>query len=227
MMADARLLHRWRDGEAGIAATLEDYAFFIYGLLELYEATFQDKYLDAAQDLADGMIELFADQAGPHTGHSQELGGFYMTASDAESLIIRPKEAYDGALPSGNSVAALILLRLYAFTNKDTYRSQVEALFAYFASSVTQAPYAHGFLLSALDWHLHAPLEITLQGAGDDVTVAKMLKVLYKHFIPYKAVKFMPDLNGSQAHICFRGTCKAPVTSVSIFEQEILSKQVS
>ena len=64
-------MHRWRDGEAGITATLEDYAFFIYGLLEVYEATFQDKYLDAAQVLADGMIEFFADQA----------GGFYMTAS--------------------------------------------------------------------------------------------------------------------------------------------------
>lgn len=221
MMVSHRLLHRWRDGTGGIAATLEDYAFFIYGLLELYEASFQDKYLDAAQVLADGMVEFFADQA----------GGFYMTASDAESLIIRPKEAYDGALPSGNSVAALILLRLYALTKKDTYRSQAEALFGYFASSVAQAPYAHSFLLSALDWHLQGPLEITLQGGGDDPRVAKMLKVLYKHFIPSKAVKFIPAspaggpaLTGTQAHICYRGTCQAPIESVSILEQQLLTK---
>jgi len=211
MMVNARLLHRWRDGTGGIAATLEDYAFFIYGLLELYEATFQDKYLDAAQVLADGMIKFFTDQT----------GGFYMTASDAESLIIRPKEVYDGALPSGNSVAALILLRLYALTKKDIYQSQAEVLFSCFASSVTQAPYAHSFLLSALDWYLQGPLEITFQGAGDDLTVAKMLKVLYKHFIPSKAVKFIPALTGAQAHICYRGTCKAPINNVGVFEKEI------
>ena len=212
MMINNRLLHRWRDGTAGIQATLEDYAFFIYGLLELYEATFQDKYLDAAQVLADMMIEFFADP----------VGGFYMTASDAERLIIRPKEAYDGALPSGNSVAALILLRLYAFTKKDTYHSQVEALFGFFAPTITQAPYAHSFLLSSLDWYLQGPLEITFQGRADDPTVAKMLKVLYKHFIPFKAIKFIPATNQGQAHICFQGTCKAPIDSVGLFEQEIL-----
>src|SRR4029077_10496594 len=130
----------------------------------VYEAAFQEKYLNAAQALADQMIGLFADQA----------GGFYMTASDAESLIIRPKEVYDGALPSGNSVAALILLRLYTLTQKESYLSQAEALFGYFASSVAQTPYAHCFLLSALDWHLQGPLEITFQGAGDDPTVVKM-----------------------------------------------------
>jgi uncharacterized protein YyaL (SSP411 family) len=211
--ASGRLLHRWRDGEAGITGTLEDYAFFIYGLLEVYEATFHDKYLDAAQGLADRMIEYFADQ----------VGGFYMTASDAESLIIRPKEAYDGALPSGNSAAALILLKLYALTKKDVYNRQAQALFSCFASSVAQAPYAHCFLLSALDLHLQGPLEITFQGALDDPMVAKMLKVLYKHFIPSKAVKYVLALGKGQANICERGTCKAPIDSVSAFEQEILS----
>jgi len=211
MMVKQRLLHRWRDGGAGIAATLEDHAFFIYGLVELYEATFQDKYLEAAQVLADRMIELFGDQA----------GGFYMTAVDAESLIVRPKEIYDGALPSGNSVAALILLKLYALTKKDIYLSQAEALFGCFSSSVAQVPYAHSFLLSALDWHLQGPWEISFQGAGDDPTIAKMLKVLYKHFIPAKAVKFILALDGGQAHICFRGTCKAPINSVSVFESTI------
>jgi uncharacterized protein len=214
MMVNGRLLHRWREGEAGIAATLEDYAFFIYGLLDLYEAGFDEKYLDAAQGLAEGMIKFFSDQA----------GGFYMTASDAESLIIRPKEAYDGALPSGNSAAALILLRLYALTKKDIYNSQAEALFSCFASSVARAPYAHCFLLSALDWHLQGPLEITFQGAGDDAMIAKMLKVLYKHFMPCKAVKFNPALDRGQAHICYRGVCKAPMDSVDLFEREILSK---
>ena len=147
-----------------------------------------------------------------------------MTASDAESLIIRPKEIYDGALPSGNSVAALVLLRLYALTNNDTYQSQAEALFGSFTSSVDQAPYAHGFLLSALDFYLQGPLEITFQGREKDMTIAEMLKVLYKHFIPAKVVKFIPALNRPQVHICYRGRCKAPIESVGVFEQELLTK---
>ena len=214
MMVKNRLLHRWREGESGVMAILEDYAFFVYGLLEVYEATFQDKYLDEAQILADRMIELFADKA----------GGFFMTAKDAESLIIRPKEAYDGALPSGNSVAALVLLRLYALTKKDIYLSQAEALFDFFAYSVAQAPYAHSFLLSALDWHLSGAIEISFQGDVADETIAKMLKVLYKHFIPSKVVKFIPGKGQGQVHICYRGTCKQPVNSVDVFEQDLLKK---
>jgi len=214
MTQKGRLLHRWRDGEAGITATLDDYSFFIYGLLELYEATFQDKYLDAAQRFTDGMIEFFGDKA----------GGFYMTASDAEALIIRPQEVYDGALPSGNSAAALILLKLSALTGKDVYDLQAKALFANFAPRVAQAPYAHSFLLSALDWHLQSPLEITFHGAGDDSTVAKMLKVLYKHFIPHKAIRHVLAAGQGQAYLCFRGMCKAPIGSVNIFEKEILTE---
>jgi len=241
MMVKKRLLHRWRDGSAGIAATLEDYSFFIYGLLELYEATFQDKYLDAAQDLAEGMIKYFGDHA----------GGFYMTASDAESLIIRPKEIYDGALPSGNSVAALILVRLYALTKKDIYNTQAEALFRSFAPTVAQAPYAHCFLLSALDWYLNGPIEITFVGEGskpsrtdageglepsptDNSTLAKMLKVLYKYFIPSKAVKLIPalpeggpSLNRGQVQICYQGTCGLPIDSVNDFEDFLVKQDLN
>jgi uncharacterized protein YyaL (SSP411 family) len=160
------------------------------------------------------MIEFFADQA----------GGFYMTASDAEGLIIRPKEVYDGALPSGNSVAALNLLRLYALTNKDKYHLQAKALFDSFPSSVLKAPFAHSFLLSALDWHLQGTLEITFQGVLVDSTFAKMLKVLYKHFIPLKAVKFISAADRTRAYICYRGTCKAPIENVSMLEQAVLLK---
>jgi uncharacterized protein YyaL (SSP411 family) len=228
MTAESRLLHRWLEGAprpasggAGIPAMLDDYAFFIYGLLEVYEATFEDKYLEKAQVLADRMIGLFADQA----------GGFFMTASDAESLIMRPKEVYDGALPSGNSVAALILLKLYALTKKDKYLSLVEVLFGCFASAAAQAPYAHSFLLSALDWHLNGPVEITFQGARGDGTIDQMLKVLYKHFLPLKAVKYIPAseqgaavLDRGQAHICYRGTCQALIGRVDVFERELVRK---
>jgi len=212
MMENGRLLHRWRNGSAGIPATLEDHSFFIYGLLELYEATFQDKYFVAAKRLADQMIAHFADEA----------GGYYMTANDAETLIIRPKEVYDGALPSGNSVAALTLLKLYALTKKDIYRAQAGSLFGCFSSSVAQAPYAHSFLLSALDWDLHGPLEIVLEGADDDPTINKMLKVMYKYFIPVKTVSYIPSSNKGQVRVCYKGTCKPPIDSVDVFEKDYL-----
>jgi uncharacterized protein YyaL (SSP411 family) len=212
MMKTNGLLHRWRDDTAGIQATLEDYSFFIYGLLQVHEATFQEKYLSAAKDLADRMVEFFDDDAG---------GGFYMTAKDAESLIIRPKEVYDGALPSGNSVAALILLKLHALTHQDAYLSRAKALFDCFASLAGQAPFAHCFLLSALDRHLQGDLEITFEGAENDPAVAKMLKVLYKYFIPSKAVNFRPASTQGRAQICYQGVCKAPVASVEAFEREI------
>jgi uncharacterized protein YyaL (SSP411 family) len=214
MKAKDRLLHRWREGEAGIEATLDDYAYFIYGLLEVYEASFQDQYLEAAKKLADAMIDHFSDQS----------GGFYMTANDAERLIIRPKEVYDGALPSGNSVAALILLKLYALTKREAYRTHIEPLFACFVPAVVQAPYAHTFLLSALDWHLHAPMEISFEGEQDDVTIAKMLKILYKYYIPSKVVKFVPASGRSLVYLCFQGTCQPPIDSTDVFEQKILSR---
>jgi uncharacterized protein YyaL (SSP411 family) len=209
MMSGSRLLHRWREGEAGITATLEDYAFLMYGLLEVYEATFQDKYLEAAEAIADGMISFFSDQN----------GGFYMTASDAEELILRPKEIYDGALPSGNSVAALSLLKLYALTQKEEYQSQAEALFGFFFSSAAQAPHAHCFLLSAMDWHLQGAVEVTFEGPVNDPMIAKMLKVLYKHFVPLKAVKFSPASGKLRALICQRGACQAPIENVDAFER--------
>jgi len=215
MMREKRLLHRWRDGEAGITATLQDYAFFIYGLIELYEASFQDKYLETAQNLGEEMIRLFADPA----------GGFYMTAGDAERLIIRPKEAYDGALPSGNSVAALSLLRLYALTHKEIYKSQAEALFASLASSIAQAPYGYGFLLSALDWYLQGPMEMTFQGSRDDSKVAKMLKLVYKYYIPSRSLKLNSSLDKGKVFVCHRGVCKAPIDSLEIFEKELRTAQ--
>ena len=148
-----------------------------------------------------------------------------MTALDAESLIIRPKQVYDGALPSGNSVAALILMRLFSLTKSEKYRIQAEGVFRFFSSSDTQSPYAHSFLLSSLCWYLKGPLEITFQGSENDPTIAKMLKVLYKYFIPLKALRLERSLDQGQARICFRGTCKLPVFSVNDFEGLITDLQ--
>ncbi|MDE2009000.1 MAG: thioredoxin domain-containing protein [Candidatus Omnitrophica bacterium] len=207
-----RLLHRWRDGQAGITATLDDYAFLIYGLLEVYEAAFDEKYLGTARHLADEMIRLFADDA----------GGFFMTAVDAEALIMRPKDMYDGALPSGNSVAALDLLKLYALNGGEIYNSRARDLFTCAQPLLSQTPWAYSFLLSALGWYLEGPLEITFQGRRNDTTIAGMLEILYKYFIPYKVVKYVSDQSRPpQALICCRGACRPPVNSIDAFEELI------
>ncbi|MDE2027589.1 MAG: thioredoxin domain-containing protein, partial [Candidatus Omnitrophica bacterium] len=205
-----RLWHRWRGGEAGIAATLDDYAFLIYGLLALDEAAFEPEYFASAQRLAEAMIELFADPA----------GGFFMTPKDAEDLIMRPKDIYDGAIPSGNSVAALCLARLYALTGQEPYRVRLEALLGCFAATVSQAPQAYSFLLSALGWQVYGPLEITFEGRRDDRTIDGMIKILYKHFIPFKAVKLVPGPS-PRALICRRGACRPPVGNADVLEQEL------
>jgi len=106
---DGRFYHRYRDGEPAVMAFLDDHAFFVWGLIELYESTFEVSYLMAALEITDIMIEHFQDK---------ENHGLYFTADDAEELILRKKEIYDGAVPSGNSIAMLNLLRLARMTGK-------------------------------------------------------------------------------------------------------------
>ncbi len=127
--SEGRLLHRYRDGESAIPGYLDDYAFLIWGLIELYEATFDAKWLSEALVLAGGMIELFGDR-------EDGRGGFFFTGRDAEKLIVRTKEVYDGAVPSGNSVAALELLRLGRMTGRTDLESAADALMEEFSGQL-------------------------------------------------------------------------------------------
>jgi uncharacterized protein YyaL (SSP411 family) len=223
---DGRLLHRFRQGEAAIVGTLEDYAFFILGLLDLYESTCELKYFTRARQLADHMLDLFAD----------ERGGFFLTGKDAEELIARPKEVYDGALPSGNSVAALILLRLYHLTSQDIYRKKAEEIFKAFGGQISQRPSAFAFCLSALDFALGPVHEIVLAGLAATPEATAMRQAVYKNFQPNKIVvqltgrepagfsdeiplvkgRMLPA-RGTAAYVCQDQTCRPPVHT----EQEL------
>ena len=123
---NGRLLARWRDGDAAHPGKLDNYAFFAYGLLKLYGTTFDTAYLARAVDLANRLLELFFDQ---------EHGGFYPYASDGEQLLTRTKEAYDGAMPSGNSVAALILSRLSRLTGERRWREAADLQLSWLAGA--------------------------------------------------------------------------------------------
>jgi uncharacterized protein YyaL (SSP411 family) len=148
------LLHREKDGAAGIPGFASDYAFLVEAMLDLYEATFDPRYFRAAVELANEMEECFADPR----------GGYFLSAEGHDHLIVRPRELFDGAMPSSNSVAAMNLLRLATFTGDAKYRSRAEAIFSAFAGYLDRAPAAFPRLLCALDYRQDEPREVVLSG---------------------------------------------------------------
>jgi len=222
---DGRLLHRYRDGEASILGTIEDYAFFIHGLIDLYEATFNERYLKEAKRLTEDMIKLFWDD---------REGGFFFTANDAERLLYREKEIYDGAIPSGNSIAALDLLRMGRLTLNREWEKKAEQLFQSFGGSLSAQS------LIALDFAIGLSKEIVLAGQKDDPQTQGMLKSLYSRFIPNKVVILRPASDEAArdiislvsfvenqrmiggkttAYVCENYNCKFPTNDLKKFEE--------
>ena len=209
-----QLLHRWRQGEASIDGMLEDHAFLALGLTQVYEATFEESYLKEAYSLADQMIARFSDKVN---------GGFFMTPSTAEDLIIRPQEVYDGAQPSGNSVAAYVCVKLYYFSHKEEYRAQSEAVFKRFMGSVERAPQAHTFFITALDLYLTPPVDICLSGSLPNKSIiANLQKVVYKHFIPGKVVRRESGDEEWSIRVCRDRACLPGTQELSQLEQSII-----
>ena len=209
---DGRLLRTCKDGRAQLNAYLEDHAYLLEALLTLYEATFDPRWFAEARELADTMIERFADD---------ENGGFFETSSDHEQLITRRKDLEDHPIPSGNSSAAYGLLRLAALTGEHALRGAARsACSGCCTSSRPQHPQAFGHLLQALDFHLAPVQEVAL--VGDDR--APLERVVRGEFRPHLvlaggAPDGVPLLEGrtpvdgrAAAYVCERFACKAPVT---------------
>jgi uncharacterized protein YyaL (SSP411 family) len=223
--AKGRLFHRYRDGEAAIAAFLDDYAFLTWGLIELYETTFESSYLQRALDLNAMMLEHFWDGEG---------GGFYFTADDADRVLVREKEIYDGAVPSGNAVAMLDLLRLARLSAHTEYEEKAAALSRTFSHAVTQSPGAHTQLLIALDLARGPSYEVVIVGDSQAEDTKAMVRALRKAFAPNKVVVLRPvgetaaditrlagftkDLvclnKKATAYVCRAFRCELPTTDV-------------
>ena len=178
-----RLLKRHRDGESALPAHVEDYAFMIWGFLELYEANFDVRNLKRAIELNDQMIRHFWDES---------AGGFYFTADDGEALPVRSKEVYDGAIPSGNSVAMLNLLRLGRITGKSELEEKAASIGRAFSAQVSGGPSAHAQLLCALDFGVGPSYEVVIAGDSDSADTRAMIAAVRRTFAPNKVALFRP-----------------------------------
>jgi len=216
---DSRLLHRYRDGESGIMANIDDYAFLTWGLIELYETTFDLKYLSQAIELTDKMIDLFWDR---------DNFGFYFTPADGERLLVRQKQIYDGAVPSGNSVAMYNLLKLSRMTSNTTYEKLSRELSSAFSSTLNNLPMSHTMLMVALEFAIGTSYEIVISGNREAEDTKAMIRKLRENYVPNKVVLLReqnssdmekiapftklqtPTNDKATAYVCKNFTCNVP-----------------
>jgi hypothetical protein len=219
---DGRLFHRYREGEAGIPGYLDDYVFVIWGLLELYEATFRWEYLRHALRLNRVLLKHFWDKG---------KGGFFFTPDDAEKLLIRKKAAYDGSIPSGNAVAMLNLLRLAKLTAEEGLEERSADLARSFSGDISRSPGGHPFFMVAVDFALGPTYEVVISGDRKDKNTRAMLRAIGSRFLPRKVVALLgeevedlPPFLGeilkqgkkgeTIAYVCRGYTCEKPVKTV-------------
>ena len=223
------LFHRWRDGERDNVQLLEAYTFLLSGVIDLYEATLQPKHLDFAIELADAMLAKFYDA---------ENGGFWQSAAGATDLILRVKDDYDGAEPSGNSVATLALLKLGAITGRKNFTTAAEKTLNLFAHRLQNFPQALPFMLHAVDFSLQEPARIVVAGepslfqfglADEDTIASKALALLnaaHSVYQPNKTVlgnmgaveefaRTLPAKDGVVAYLCTGNACQPPTSAVA------------
>jgi uncharacterized protein YyaL (SSP411 family) len=205
------LLRRYRAGDAGIEGMLDDYAFFVQALLDLYEATFEFRYLEHAIALTDKQRQLLEDK---------EAGGFFASAQADAKKLMQLKDDYDGAEPSGNSAALMNLLRLTRITGRADFEASARRLISAFSARVAANPYAMPQMLCACEFDLVPAREIVVAGTPD----ADMSRLLWQGFDPFRTLlhaspelaKYQPAMeamSGPAVYVCENFTCKAPATS--------------
>ncbi|WP_321428990.1 thioredoxin domain-containing protein [uncultured Methanolobus sp.] len=228
---DGKMKHRYRDGEVAIDAFLEDYAFFTWGLIELYQTTFDIKYLEHTLKLTDYLIDRFYDT---------ENGGFFHTSDEAEEMIFRSKGVYDGAIPSGNSVTAMNLLRLAKITGNSEFEELADRTLRAFAEKVSSAPAGYTQFMSAVDLALNSSVEIVIAGEKDDSGTMEIVRFINERFIPEKVLllkneddsdriveiaPYTKDMvmadNKTTVYMCQDHNCKLPSNDTEKIKEQI------
>jgi uncharacterized protein len=232
LRVDGRLRRSYKDGRARFNGYLEDHAMVADGLVALYEATFQTRWLVEAASLADAVLDLFWDEEGKL---------FYDTPADHEELVTRPRDVYDNAAPSGTSVATDVLLRLSLLLDRDDYRARAEAVLDSLSGGMERLPGAFGRLLAALDFHLSRPREVVIVGDLASPDTQALVDVVYARYLPNKVVAgrapedeeaagFLPLLaerptrdGRPTAYVCEGYACKNPTTDPEELAGQLVS----
>jgi uncharacterized protein len=227
-----RLRRSYKDGQARFNGYLEDYAMVADGLVALYEATFETRWLVEAGDLCDAILELFWDEG---------QRGFYDTPADHEELVTRPRDVYDSAAPSGNSVATDVLLRLSLLLDRDDHRARAEAVLESLSGGMEKLPGAFGRLLAALDFHVSRPREVAIVGEPGAPDTRALVDAVYARYVPNKVVAgrdpedeeaagLVPLLadrptrdSRATAYVCEGYVCQAPTTDPEELADQLVS----
>ncbi|MBV9109614.1 MAG: thioredoxin domain-containing protein, partial [Gemmatimonadetes bacterium] len=227
---DGRLLRTWKDGRAKIPAFLEDHALLVDALVAVYEATWDLRWVHEARDIADDMLAHFWDG---------DEGIFYDTASDAEALVVRPRDVFDNATPSGNSAAVMALLRLSELTGESRYREVAERVLGSMSELMARVPQGFGHLLCALDFSLAAPTEIAFVGDPDAEETRALVRTASRIYLPNAVLagKREGDADGDDhipllrdramvgghatAYVCERLACRQPVTDPAALAEQL------
>ncbi len=223
MYKDGKLSHRYRDNDVSIEGHLDDYVFLIWGLIELYQTTFESKYLEKAMELNNYLLKHFWDS---------NNGGFFFTHDEFKDNIVRQKEFYDGAIPSGNSICMLNLFKLYQLTLDINLKQYLEKLEQAFYSYIKQSPVSHTCFLTGLDCVFNSASEIIVIGDPKKEDTKLMLQSINEQYLPnsvialknpndgesLKFVKYidsMKSIDGkATAYICQNGKCNQPITDI-------------
>jgi uncharacterized protein YyaL (SSP411 family) len=223
---EEHLLHRWRDGEARFDAMLDSFAFLIKGLLELYEATLESRWLQLAVDLQREQDQTLFDT---------DSGG-YFTARATTDVIVRTKNAYDGAEPSGNSISVWNLLKLHRMTGDLHFLANARKTLAYFSGMLQQYPYALPEMLAAAVSEIELPTEIVFTGDIVTAEYQTMRRKLASRYIPQKTVlhsaspvanefarTLAPREGKTTVYFCSGGVCELPITSANALEERLVT----
>jgi hypothetical protein len=216
---DNKLYHRYAKGEKAVDGFLDDYAYAVYGLIELYEASFEEKYLQSSIELTKTMIEQFWDE---------KNGGFFFTTKNTDDSVPRLKQTYDGAVPSGNSVALYNLLRLARLSSEPTFELHATRLLKTFSEEVKGQPLGHTFMLVGLDFVLGPTFNVVLVGNPSDKDAIAMLTALRKNYLPNLTVTmWTPEKNAvtpgivyekidgkATVYVCRDQTCMPPTNRI-------------
>ena len=223
MFRDGSLLHTYKDGQAKLLGYLDDYAFLAIGLLDVYEVLFDQALLERAIELGEIMLREFWDD---------EDGAFFSTGKSHEELISRAKPIFDASIPSGNSMAAQLLLRLHHITGRELYRQRAEKVLRSYYDAMKSQPFGFAHLICALDFYLTKPKEVFIVGERQIAATRALLAGVHSLYLPNLTLqlanphepleKISPLLSGktqldgkATAYVCQNYTCSAPVTSWS------------